>query len=193
MSSTKPKKSTDWNALTRYLGNSEAMHRFFNYSRYQLAPENFCAFYMIEVYKRSPRKRMADFIIENYIKDARAEEGPYGPYAESLNLSSSFRDVDKVKDRMRATYAGIERDFKAKMASQGFIGALMMKASGNSKPPADLFETLQDQVGANLLDTHSRFVTTTGTMDVPDGGTPLTNFKRDITTAGWNPKQLGIW
>lgn len=188
----------DADELKALMGNPRKLHEFFIHCRGEYAPENFCCYYMIEAYKASPRKRMATFIVDNYMKSDDDAIDAFGVFTSQLNLTlegGGTINTNNVKTKAaakKATYANVGMTLSDKKAAHGVLGTMKMKLTGSTKPAANLFDDLQAIVTSNLLDSHGRFKNRP-VGKAPDGGLPLFKFLAAATTAGWSPAKLGMW
>lgn len=181
------------------MADKNNMHKFFVHCRGEFSAENFCCFYLIEIYKINPRKRMADFLIKYYMKQRDEPDDEYGQFTTPLNItpeSGSGMHERNLKQKIvekRISYALIGSNFAEKRKRHGFFGAIQMKARGSTKSAPDLFDDLQKNVAANVANDMFRRFSSRPIGQAADGGAPLIRFRQALTAAGWSPDDLGMW
>lgn len=154
-------------------------------------------FILVEAFRQSPAKRHAIFINEWFIKGNVPSE--LDGLVTQVNISSKLSQG--VSESVNSAVSAVGRTFSDKMANHGggfggFIGALRQKA-GDTGLDADLFKSAQADMVKMLADPNNGFGSTYQKDGIylpnPTFSKQLILFRKALASAGFDPKELGLY
>lgn len=157
----------------------------------EFSTENWIAFQLFDAYEKEPTKRRADYLQRFCVNEGDWMTKKYGNLFCELNVAAKERTVFAGK---RITL-DLPRSFGDKVQKWGLLGALQHKLTNQgTKPPADAFEDFRKLVVNNMADVYARFsVFEQQVLRQPWVDEYLPVLRRDLTAAGLNPNELGLW
>jgi len=169
----------------------EKNHRFFKYAtnKNHLAWLVFCQ--CLTQFEGKPGKRKGRFILRRFLE-----------FSSDYYIPSELRDIfhslfDVTREDRRLVSHAVDQyplEFSTKVEWYGFVEALKMAVTGETKPPAQLFqkqkETIKSVVGTRFDD----FNETTNYQIISSmPGRTISSLKQELTEYTFNPDYMGIW
>ena len=169
----------------------EENHRFFKYATNENHLDWLVFCQCLTQFEGKPGKRKSFFILTRFMglrPDMFVEPELRDVFHQLFDVSSEDQDP------VRAAVDRFPMHFSDKVAWFGFVKALKMTVTGETKPPAQLFqkqkETIQGVVGIRFDDFNEKIDYQKNSSMT---GRRVSLLRQELTEANFNPDYMGIW